>query len=142
MSVATPPRAAREAATPQAAEEGLAAAGGALLASLEQQARHVAELAAAEARLAALSGIGIVVCALLAVAALLVTWILVVVLAGGGLVALGLRWPLAVALLAAAHLLAAYALWRGVVNLSANLVFPRLRRVLLPTGPESPGERP
>jgi len=114
--------------------ESLTAAAGTLLDAFTEQARHVGELAAAEARLAALSVVGMLICGVLAAVALLGTWVLLLVLAVDGLAALGRPWQLAAALLAAVQLAAAYLLWRSAVGLAANLALPRLRRTLLGVG--------
>ena len=128
----TPPPLERSRVAPR--DEGVAAAASALLGTAADQARHIGELAAAETRLAAQSAVLMLVLGVLAAVALLTTWLLLLVLAVDGLTRLGLAWQLAVALLAAVQLLAAYGLWRGAVGLSENLVMPRLRRTLFAVG--------
>ncbi|HEX6998156.1 MAG TPA: hypothetical protein VF322_08420 [Gammaproteobacteria bacterium] len=110
---------------------GVAAAGGAVLGAARDAVRHVADLAAAEVRLAALSGAAILACALLAGASLILAWGLVVILAIDGLQRLGLPWQATAAGLAVVHVVVAFLLVRGAVGLSRNLGLPRLRQTLL-----------
>ncbi|HEY8518612.1 MAG TPA: hypothetical protein VIN61_00920 [Gammaproteobacteria bacterium] len=134
MSAATANAAPLDAAQGSGAEDersGVAAAGGAVLGAARDTVRHVAELAAAETRLAALSGAAILACALLAGAALILAWSLVLILVIDGLRRLGLPWQASAAALAVVHVLVAFALMRGAVGLSRNLGLPRLRRALL-----------
>lgn len=110
---------------------GGAAAATAMLSAALRLARDIAELAAAELRLAALSGVTMLMLVIVAALLIVMAWGCIAAVAAYGLVAAG--WPLPVAGLAvaAAHLLAAYLLWRFVVRLSRSLTLPELRKAVL-----------
>jgi len=120
------------AAAPGADEDdGPAAAASALVATGTAYVRRVVELAAAEARLAAISGISMLLMVIVAAALVVVAWALLASVAAYLLVALGLSWPAAGLILALANGIAAYLLWRGAVRLSRALTLPALRRAIL-----------
>ncbi|MBN1238985.1 MAG: hypothetical protein JXB36_10815 [Gammaproteobacteria bacterium] len=123
-------RAAAESAAPAGEDENLADRASAAVAAAQDAARHFAELLAAETRLAALSGVSIVLMVIVAAALSIVGWAFVAAVATYLLVMLGLPWPAAGLLMAGVHALAAYLLWRGIVRLSANLTLPAVRRAV------------
>lgn len=110
---------------------GPAAAATAVLSAVLRLVRDVTQLAAAEIRLAALSGVTMLMLVIVAALLIVMAWGCIAAVAAYGLVAAG--WPLPVAGLAvaAAHLLAAYLLWRFVVRLSRSLTLPELRKAVL-----------
>lgn len=111
-------------------KDDLLSRGAAAVAAAQDGARHLVELAAAEARLAALSGVSMLLMIIVAAALAIVGWGFVASVAAYLLVMLGLSWPAAGLLLALAHAIAAYLLWRGIVKLSHNLTLPALRRTV------------
>lgn len=129
-----PGPAASEPTGPTGAEEqGTGAAASSLISSTLDLARHIVELAAAELRLAALSGVTMVMLVIVTAALIVMAWGFVAAVAAYLLVAAGLPWPAAGLLVAAAHAVAAYLLWRAVVRLSRSLTLPELRRSVLST---------
>lgn len=112
-------------------EPSLTDAAAAVFAAARDRLQHIVELAAAELRLAAMSGVAMLVMAILAAALLIVAWGLLTGVAAYLLVAAGLSWPWAGTALALIHLLAAFFLLRGAVKLSQRLTLPRLRRTLV-----------
>jgi hypothetical protein len=114
-----------------AATDGPAAAAASLLSNTLSLARHVVELAAAELRLAALSGVTMLMLVIVTALLIVMAWGFVAAVAAYGLVAVGLPWPAAGLLIAAVHGGAAYLLWRSVVKLSRSLTLPELRRTVL-----------
>jgi len=117
---------------PGAAEEpGPAAAAASLLSSTLNLANDVVALAAAELRLAALSGVTILMLMVVAAALVVVAWTFIAAVLVYVLVDLGLPWPAAGLLVAALHGAAAYLLWRTIVRLSRSLTLPELRRSVL-----------
>ncbi len=109
-----------------------------MLESFEELARAgagrmhgILELVAAEVRLAALSGLTMLLLVMIASAAIVVAWGLLVagVLYLFSLTALG--WPLPAFGLALGHVLLAHYLWQVTVRLSRNLTLPELRRTTL-----------
>jgi hypothetical protein len=105
----------------------------AAIAAAQDGAKHLLELAAAETRLAALSGVSMLLMIILAAALSIVGWGFLAGVVAYLLVILGLPWPVAGLVLAGAHAIAAYLLWRNVVKLSGNLTLPALRRTLAGT---------
>src|SRR5512143_1296665 len=95
-----------------------------------QRVQHIAELAAAEVRLAALSGLAMILCVMVAAAALVVAWGLVVACVLYLFARSPLDWPLPALLLAIRHGAFAYYLWHVIVRLSGNLTLPELRTTL------------
>jgi hypothetical protein len=120
----------------QEADEDLRDRAAAAIAAAQDGAKHLLELAAAEARLAALSGVSMLLMIILAAGLSIVGWGFVAGVAAYLLVLLGLPWPAAGLVMAGAHAIAAYLLWRGVVKLSRNLTLPALRRTVTGTNGE------
>lgn len=136
MSAEPRPRLTKAEHAEDKADEGPAAAAAGLFEGLLRLARDVVELAAAELRLAALSGVTMLMFVIVAALLIVMAWGFIAAVAAYGLVAAGLSWPVAGLLIAAAHTVAAYLLLRGVVRLSRSLTFPELRRVIM--RPEEP----
>lgn len=111
--------------------DGPVAAASAVAVAATNYVRRLVELAAAELELAAVSGVSMVVMVLAAAAFALVAWALLAGVVAYALVAVGLPWPVAGLLLAGAHGVAAFILWRRAVIMSRALTLPALRRVLL-----------
>lgn len=111
--------------------DGPAAAAASLLESGLGLARDVIELAAAELRLAALSGVTMLMLVIVAALMLVMAWGFVAAVAVYGLAAAGLSWPTAGLVIAGAHLVGAYLLWRAIVRLSRSLTLPELRRTVM-----------
>jgi hypothetical protein len=122
---------------------GLKAAGEELLGALAQRARDVVDLAAAEARLAALSGLEMLVLVMVAAAALVVAWGLLVACILYLFWQAEVGWVVPAVLFALAHAALAYYLWQMTVRLSRNLTLPALRREVLhgPTPPPPTEDR-
>lgn len=112
-------------------EGGPADAAAAVVTAAAAYVRGLIELAAVEARLAALSGAWMLVLVIVAAALLVLTWAILAGVVGYLLVAAGLSWPLAGLLLAAVHAAGAYFSWRAIVRLSRSLTLPQLRRAVL-----------
>ena len=126
-----------ESPEPSAADEardsasGPAAAAVSLISNSLDYARDVVALAAAELRLAALSGVTMLMLVIVTAALIVVAWTFIAAVLVYVLVELGLPWPAAGLLVAALHGIAAYILWRTVVRLSRSLTLPELRRSVL-----------
>jgi DNA-binding IclR family transcriptional regulator len=103
-----------------------------LFRAAEQRVSHIMELAAAEARLAALSGLAMILFVMIAAAALVIAWVLLV----GCVLFLFSRspigWPIPALCFAVGHAALAYFLWQQTVRLSWNLTLPELRATLTP----------
>jgi len=110
---------------------GPAAAATAVLSTVLRLVRDITRLAAAELRLAALSGVTMLMLVIVAALLIVVAWGCIAAVAAYGLVALGWPWPAAGLTIAAAHLLAAYLLLRVVLRLSHSLTLPELRKAVL-----------
>jgi len=95
-----------------------------------QRVHHIAELAAAEVHLAALSGLTMLLCVMIAAAALVVAWGLLVACVLYLFSLSPVNWPLPALLLALGHAAFAYYLWQITVRLSGNLTLPELRTTL------------
>jgi hypothetical protein len=95
-----------------------------------QRVQHITELAAAEVHLAALSGLAMLLCVMIAAAALVVAWGLLVACVLYLFSQSPLNWPLPALLLAIGHAALAYYLWQVTVRLSRNLTLPELRTTL------------
>jgi hypothetical protein len=108
----------------------LGAAGAELAAAVKRRAGRLLELAAAESGLAAMSGISMVVLAIVTSALLIVAWILLVSVVGYALVLVGVPWIAAGLVLAVVHLAVAYYLFRKAMKLSRDLTWPALRSAL------------
>lgn len=135
-SSATPPSgrepdAASDEGESPAGEQGPAAAAAGLVTGALELTRDVVALAAAELRLAALSGVTMLMLVIVTAALIVVAWTFIAAVAAYVLVQLGLPWPAAGLLVAAVHGGAAYLLWRTVVRLSRSLTLPELRRSVL-----------
>jgi hypothetical protein len=118
----------------------LRAAGEELLGAIAQRARDVVDLAAAEARLAALSGLEMLVLVMVAAAALVVAWGLLVACILYLFWQAEVSWVVPALVFALAHAALAYYLWQMTVRLSRNLTLPALRREVL-HGPTPKEER-
>jgi hypothetical protein len=119
--------------SPSSAAESpsLGAAGAELVRSVKRRLRRVLELAAAEGGLAAMSGISLLIMAIVAAALLIVAWVLLVSVLAYALVLLGVPWIAAGLGLALAHLAVAYYLYRKALKMTRDLTLPGLRSVLL-----------
>ena len=95
-----------------------------------QRAQVLVDLAGAEMRLAALSGLTMLLLLLIAAAALVVAWALVVACALYLFSRSPLGWPIPAFGMAVGHVLLAYGLWQATVRLSGNLTLPELRTTL------------
>lgn len=98
-----------------------------LLQSLVGWARDVLLLAAAEARLTAVSALAMLLLVVLTAAALLVAWLLVIGCVLYGFAAAGFGWAIPALCLAAIHALLAAYFWWTTVRLSRDLTWPVLR---------------
>lgn len=101
-----------------------------LVRAATQRVRDIVDLAAAEARLAALSGLAMLLLVMIAAAALVVAWVLLVAFALYLFAQSPLDWPIPALFIAAAHAGLAYYLWQVTVRLSWNLTLPELRTTL------------
>jgi hypothetical protein len=91
---------------------------------------HTVDLAASEARLAVMTGVTMLVLALLTVAFVLVGWgFLIAALAQLG-VAAGFSWAAIALVVSAVHFIAALGLLGSAMRLSHHLTMPALRRAL------------
>jgi hypothetical protein len=102
-----------------------------LVCSAAQRIRDVVELAAAEARLAALSGLAMLLLVMIAAAALVVAWVLIVACILYLLARADIGWSIPALIIALAHAGLAYYLWQLTVRLSRNLTLPELRTTLV-----------
>jgi hypothetical protein len=93
----------------------------------------IIELAAAETRLAALSGLAMLILVIVAAAALVVAWLLLVICALYLLSRADVGWLIPALVIAGAHAGLAYYLWQVAVRLSRNLTLPELRTSLVST---------
>ncbi len=107
------------------------AAGRAVLDAARQRAHELVELAAAETRLAALSGLAMVLLVIVAAAALLVAWVLLVACVLYLFARSSIDWLVPALVMVAGHAALAYYLWQVAVRLSRNLTLPELRTTLL-----------
>lgn len=103
----------------------------ALIEAARARILHMFDLAAAETRLAAMSSLTMLLLVIVAGAALIVAWTLLVAVAIYALATARVPWPAAALGLALVHVAAAYALWRTTVKLSRNLTLPQLRTALV-----------
>jgi len=95
-----------------------------------QRAQVLVDLAGAEMRLAALSSLTMLLLTVIAAAALVVAWALVVVCVLYLFSRSQLGWPIPAFGMAVGHVLLAYGLWQVTVRLSGNLTLPELRTTL------------
>jgi hypothetical protein len=102
-----------------------------LLSASLSRARSLMELAGAELRLAAVSGLSMLLLILLAGGALMISWGLLVVSCLQIAATLGIPWVWTALVLALAHALLAVYLWHAAVGLSRDLTLPELRKSLV-----------
>ena len=95
-----------------------------------QRAQDLIELAAAEMRLAALSGLTMLLCVVIAAAALVVAWGLLVACVLYVFSRSPVGWPIPAFGFAVGHAALAYYLWHVTVRLSRSLTLPELRTTL------------
>ena len=114
--------------------EDMAAAAMGYVQAAGDRLTHTVELAANEARLAAMTGVTMLVLALLTVAFALVGWgFLVAAIAQLGVQA-GFSWAIVALGVSALHVLAAIGLWGWAMRLSRHLTLPALREALVGAG--------
>jgi hypothetical protein len=118
-------------ATQDPPEATLKGAGEELLGAIAQRARDVIDLAATEARLAALSGLAMLVLVMVAAAALVIGWGLLVACILYLFWRADVGWAVPALVFALAHGALAYYLWQTTARLSRNLTMPVLRREVL-----------
>jgi hypothetical protein len=109
--------------------------GDVLIRAAAQRIHDVLELAAAELRLAAHSGLTMLLLAMTISAALVVAWGLIVACALYLFSRTSIGWPLPALSIAVGHVILAYYLWQVTVRLSGNLTLPELRRTAFGTSP-------
>ena len=107
------------------------AAAAALISDSVTLVRDVVGLAAAEVRLAALSGLTMLMLVIVAALLIIMAWGFLAAVAAYVLIMFGVPFAAAGLLVAAAHGLAAFLLWRTILRLSRSLTLPELRRSLL-----------
>jgi hypothetical protein len=95
-----------------------------------QRVRDLVELAAAEIRLAALSSLTMLLCVMIAAAALVVAWGLLVACILYVFSRSPVGWPIPALGFAVGNAAFAYYLWQVTVRLSRNLTLPELRMTL------------
>lgn len=95
-----------------------------------QRVQDFLDLAAAESRLAALSALTMLLSVMVAAAALVVAWGLLVACVLYVLSRSPLGWPIPAFLIALGHVALAHFLWQYTVRLSRNLTLPELRTSL------------
>ncbi len=118
--------------SPASDSSSLAGAAAELGSAFKQRFARLLELAAASSGLAAMSGVTMLVLAIVASVLLIVAWILVVSVIAYVVVLAGVTW-IAVGLgLAALHIVAAYLMYRKALRLSRDLTMPALRSALFP----------
>lgn len=102
-----------------------------LVRAATRRIRDIVELAAAEARLAAISGLAMLLLVMVAAAALMIAWVLLVACVLWLFAQTVVGWPIPALIIAAAHAGLAYYLWLVTVRLSWNLTLPELRSTLV-----------
>jgi hypothetical protein len=95
-----------------------------------RRVQDLVELATAEFRLAALSSLTMLLCVMIAAAALVVAWGLVVACILYVFSRSPVGWAIPALGLAVGHAVFAYYLWQVIVRLSSNLTLPELRATL------------
>lgn len=110
-----------------ARDTDVGAAAAAVVQATKERVLTVVDLAAAEVRLAAMSSLTMLLLAIVAGAALVIAWLLLVALAVFAASRAGIPWPAAALVLLGVHLGVAYFAWRSTVRLSRNLTLPELR---------------
>jgi hypothetical protein len=103
-----------------------------------QRVHDLVELAAAEMRLAAVSSLTMLLCVMIAAAALVIAWGLLVACVLYVFSRTPVGWPIPALGFAVGHAAFAYYLWQVTVRLSRNLTLPELRTTL--RGPLEPAE--
>jgi hypothetical protein len=116
--------------TPPAAHAGIFAAVLQLAEALWSRFRNTVELAAAEARLAAMAGVSMLLLIILAAAFTVVGWGFLMVTLAVLAVQAGLSWPVVTVAIAVLHLGGAAAFWFMAMRLSRHLTLPSLRESL------------
>ncbi len=101
-----------------------------LEAALQRRVAHTVELGAVEIRYATISALGMLMLLIVASAAVVIGWGLLVAALIAALIAAGFAWPAVTLGLAAVHALAAGVCWQLVMRLSRNLSLPALRAAL------------
>ena len=91
----------------------------------------LADLTAITLVLWALSGLAMLLSVMIAAAALVVAWVLLVACALFLFAQSSLGWPIPALLIAGGHAALAYYLWQATVRLSWNLTWPELRATLV-----------
>jgi hypothetical protein len=110
-----------------------------VLRAASRRIRDLMELAEAETRLAALSGLTMILSVMIAAVALVVAWALLVACILFVFARTSLGWPIPALMLALGHAALAHFLWQYTVRLSRNLTLPELRTSLRgQTTPETP----
>jgi hypothetical protein len=112
----------------------------ALVRAAAQRVHDLLELAAAEIRLAAHSGLTMLLLLMIASAALVIAWGLLVACVLYWCSRTPLGWPLPAFCIAVCHVFLAYYLWNVAVRLSGNLTLPEVRRTAF--GAERPERKP
>lgn len=120
------------------APETIRSAAADLLRAARDQFRDTVELAAAEARLAAMTGLTMLVLVISATAFLLVGWGLLMVAVAHLALQAGLSWPQALLGLVVLHGLAAWLALHSAMRMTRQLTLPALRGALLGGNPERP----
>jgi hypothetical protein len=104
-----------------------------------RRVRDLVELAEAETRLAALSGLTMILSVMIAAAALVIAWALLVVCILFVFSLTSFGWAIPALMIALGHAALAHYLWQYTVRLSRNLTLPELRTSLRgQTAPELP----
>ncbi|HUF74041.1 MAG TPA: phage holin family protein [Gammaproteobacteria bacterium] len=98
--------------------------------AVSQRVQDLVELAEAETRLAALSGLTMIFSIMIAAVALVVAWGLLVACVLFVFSRTPLGWPIPAFIVALGHVALAYFLWQYAVRLSRNLTLPELRTSL------------
>jgi hypothetical protein len=101
-----------------------------LLRAASRRVRDLVELAEAETRLAALSGLTMILSVMIAAVALVVAWALLVACILFVFSRTSLGWPIPALMIALGHAALAHFLWQYTVRLSRNLTLPELRTSL------------
>jgi hypothetical protein len=102
-----------------------------------QRVTDIVDLAAAESRLAALSGLAMIFFVIFAAAALVIAWVLLVGCVLFLFAQSRIGWPIPAFCFAVGHAALAYYLWQQTVRLSWNLTLPELRATLATQPPTS-----
>jgi hypothetical protein len=110
--------------------DGVEPAARELLHAAKIRVRDVIELAAAETRLAALSGLAMLILVIVAAAALIVAWLLIVLCVLYLFALAEVGWLIPALVIAGVHAGLAFYLWQVAVRLSRNLTLPELRTSL------------